>query len=509
MKKLIIVSSLLFPLMGMAADAVTPVYKTDMYALKISPNGKWIGSKTNYAGIYNVETGELQTYEGCYFGLGTTVANNGMAVGYSGEGGVIMKNGEILYPEAYEQYRGVDFNSVTPSATRVTGSIANPEKSETMSVPFVASIDSEGNIGEPILLPYPKEDFFQMAPQYVTAQCISNDGKTIVGLVTDWRGMFDYPIVYQEAEEGGWKYYLPSEALFNPTHIDIPESPWKIEPEYPEAANFMTGNRKTAYQEALAAGEDPDPKDYMSDEQYEEFVEAVEKYNEWYYSQEQKIREYVIIYDKILGTSPTFSPSELCINPSGETFMIHGGVINDENVMEGRIFEFSKDSLMREILAPDPLLFPTQILTDGTLLVTRPIQQVPNSYILMPGSTEFITLQEYLEPEYPEIAEWITEKMENGTGILVASDDMSVLAGGLIPDQLTDYPDNADFYYSSYILAGLASAGIESVISPENSGSYKVFNLQGLKVMETKEQSLLNTLPKGIYIINGKKAVIM
>ena len=37
---------------------------------------------------------------------------------------------------------------------------------------------------------------------------------------------------------------------------------------------------------------------------------------------------------------------------------------------------------------------------------------------------------------------------------------------------------------------------------------YKVYNPQGMKVLETKDASAVKALPHGIYIVNGKKIII-
>ena len=49
-------------------------------------------------------------------------------------------------------------------------------------------------------------------------------------------------------------------------------------------------------------------------------------------------------------------------------------------------------------------------------------------------------------------------------------------------------------------------AGIGSVISGNNF--YKVYNLEGTLVRSTEEAGTLQNLPKGIYIVNGKKIMI-
>ena len=51
-------------------------------------------------------------------------------------------------------------------------------------------------------------------------------------------------------------------------------------------------------------------------------------------------------------------------------------------------------------------------------------------------------------------------------------------------------------------------AGVENIFSDDSDGIYRVYNTQGVKVLETEEKSELNILPKGIYILNGKKIAI-
>ena len=47
-----------------------------------------------------------------------------------------------------------------------------------------------------------------------------------------------------------------------------------------------------------------------------------------------------------------------------------------------------------------------------------------------------------------------------------------------------------------------------SNVSVENNGTYDVYTVSGMHVMNTTDKSDLNSLPKGIYIVNGRKQVI-
>lgn len=516
MKKLIAVFilSILSPVIIMAQGNNEPVFVPGMFAIKISPNGKWVGSQAGYAAIYNTETNEMISYSGGYLGNGNTIADNGMAVGDGENGGCIMWDGEIIYPETFSDgYYSP--NAITRDATRIAGFMNNPEKNEVAYVPFVVDMSSTGEVPEPIALPYPKLDLFKAPPYMVSAQCISDDGKVIIGQVQDWRGMYTYPILYVENEAGEWSYILPSEQLFNPTHIELPQNPWLYKPEYPYPEDFMTGTKRDAYLEAYKAwstgmGSEPMVDEYMSEEQFQEYKEAVDEYNEWYYGEADKISEYVKIYDQVLATTPDFSLSETCIHPSGDYFMAHGGVIDEENKMLGKIFVFSKDGeILKEIQPENADLYPSQILSDGTLVATLPVAiGIPTTYLMLPEEEEFISIQDFLRPENSSFANWIDETIPYGTGHLVSSDNLSVMAGGLLPDNLASYTAGDNFRFSSYIMTNINTAAVETIDVSPTEGVYRVYNLQGLKLMETKNQEDIRSLEKGIYIINGKKVVL-
>ena len=57
-----------------------------------------------------------------------------------------------------------------------------------------------------------------------------------------------------------------------------------------------------------------------------------------------------------------------------------------------------------------------------------------------------------------------------------------------------------------YPISGLS--GVEEIaVSPDNN-LFTVYTLDGRMVMQTEDQGSLNSLPEGIYIVNGKKVLI-
>ena len=53
----------------------------------------------------------------------------------------------------------------------------------------------------------------------------------------------------------------------------------------------------------------------------------------------------------------------------------------------------------------------------------------------------------------------------------------------------------------------VGSAGVEMTTADKNE-VVRVYNLQGVKVMETMDASDVNNLGAGLYIVNGKKVLI-
>ena len=51
------------------------------------------------------------------------------------------------------------------------------------------------------------------------------------------------------------------------------------------------------------------------------------------------------------------------------------------------------------------------------------------------------------------------------------------------------------------------NSGVKDIVTESENGIFRVYNTQGISVLETEDASELNNLPKGIYIINGKKVM--
>lgn len=60
---------------------------------------------------------------------------------------------------------------------------------------------------------------------------------------------------------------------------------------------------------------------------------------------------------------------------------------------------------------------------------------------------------------------------------------------------------------STYLSVNLEVSGIDDVLE-DNPEVYTVYNLQGIKLMETKDATQVEQLPAGIYIVNGQKVAL-
>ena len=509
MKKIGLISlGLILSFSAFAEDMLWPEIINEAYCWKISPNGKWMMTgDDDLVSVVNLETFERFFYEGCRWGQGNCLSNTGINVGQNYGRPVLMYEGSFIHPESFKGVSSCSFNAVTPEVTRICGNMRYSQKN--ISGPFYCDIDSEGNFGEPKALPKPDLDFFGCQPQFINALSISEDGKNIVGFVQDWRGLYCYPIVYTEKENGEWEYSFPSEYLFNTNKVDIPENPFLNEPKYPEPINFMSPIEKAAYQDAmekfiLGIGEMPEPIDFMNEEEWETFKAAVEFYNEWYYGNEEKMNIYFRDYATILGGSIQFELNSVAIKPSGEEISCaYYEFLNDGESM-GLVKLSTIENHAEKFTTEIEGLFPTQFLPDRTLLGSVPLWYSPNTYISKEETGSMVNILEYLIETNSPLIPWMEEYIPNNTGMISINNDKNVFVGSILPGDCDKYMDitGGPYVAFSYVFK-TGESGIGTLAADSEGDSIVVYNLQGVKMGNS-----LEGLNPGIYIVNGKKVKI-
>lgn len=510
-----------------AQNGFDPVVIQDATARKISSDGKWVACYGTTIVEYNVETEEISEYPDCSLGIGNAVALDGTIVGTKDDASVFMRNGEIIFPEILQSYQITGINGITPDGSRIAGYVRNPVLNDnyegdpfddgvTVFLPFYADMTSNGEIEKINLLPYPKKDFLDKSPMYVTAEWISYDGKTILGKMTDSYGRFEDPVVYHENNNGDWSFITPTREFNNPDGIVLPEDPWLKGPAEPKVKDYMTAMSYQAYMQALEnalfGGPEPNPLSYMTEEMAEKYLEDCIIYENYYIEHKAELDAYEKAYRDILYTSTFFNDSAL--NPTGTTFATSGVLYDEEGTgAPSKIFIFNTENGdYRKFESQYSDLKINQVLSDGTVIAYTGLftYDVLEGYILLPGAKDFIHFSKYLSNTNPEYAQWLEDTFPKGEGIISASDDLSVVAGGVDVLHLADVESGmfGDSMILTYVLPKLKTSGVGAIELPNNDGTFKVYDFMGIKVLETKEKSEIYNLNKGLYIVNGKKIVL-
>lgn len=504
MKKIVSFGLLLLPFAINAQEISEPLIIPELYTWKLSPNGKWLsGGSREECNVYNMESHLLETYPGARYG---TITDNGvLATSVMGKPALLI-NGEAVVPESLEGASGGYIQCISTSGNRLSGNLNYPELG--INGLFVCDIDENGVVGAPKPLPRPSEDLFGCEPQFVNVLVISDDGSTITGFVQDWRGYYSYPIIFSLDTQGEWTYSLPTESLFNPNKYPIPENPWLDEPEYPLFTDFMTSLARIAYDEAIEnfyAGllpDYPDAKDFMTEEQWNAYYEAALTYNDWYYGHEEAFKAYDRDYDKIIFSSVNFDLNEVSINPDGSYIGCSYSEYRDELEITGVIKINTRTPEFQKFESDIFELYISQILSDGTILMTQPMMDTPGTCIILPEKNEITDIKDYFKEAHPDYLAWMNENLDN-IGSIYTNDDMSIFAGSVLAIDCEKVEQITGGYFSFTYVFSPGLAAVESIDS-EKSDRYIVFSIQGIKIMETDKIEDLKNLPKGIYIINGK-----
>lgn len=555
MKKFLLsFSVLLFGLSAVAQD-VTPMTVKNVLSLKISPNGKYAAGQDKLLNATQIDlsTGDILSYDMSSPGIGNWIANDGTMVGDQQDIAIIMKDGKST--RFVRDYWFSNAYGITPDGSRICGVINNPMTSETMFIPAYFDVDENGKVSEPRFLPYPKLDFFGLAPQFITAVYISDDGKTILGQVLEWSGDKLYPIVFKQDDNNEWTYSLPSEPLFNPNHLEIPERP--MDDFYvPDVYDFMSPEEWEdyvyAYQIYVENNYDPllepDYRDFMTEEEYTAYEAAVEKMWEDNKKYNEALKEFYIKWNEIIDSSVFFSQNAMALSPDGNSFVAAAAYedpINEyyaEDITVPYIFDL-KNNEIKKIETPYNKMIPTQIMNDGTVIssnmkvnVYSYYQVPPVSFIMLAGSDEFIPIQDYIERVAPVYLPWMEKELvhlvniytDPNTGQVYESDELMITGQAAVSEDFSvlvsgvySYYFSNDSMYLTYIMDLSENAGIEN-ISQDNSlrilnngdiivngyfRNIEIYTLEGLRVFSTtninSDYGIHTGLTPGLYVLNA------
>lgn len=485
---------------GFNAEAKAPQFMGGLAIQQISPNGKWAASEVyGTVTVINTETGVQEEFIGdevssfYTLGLGNCVSDNGLVcVSRTMDGDGAYWEGEwktIPYGEA----KSANAHGITPDGSRICGNLGLSEMTMddvTMVVPAIWDRQSDGSYGNYTVLPHPSLDLFGRAPQYITALCISDDGKTIVGQIVDCRGFYTYPIIYKQNAGGEWSYSLPAEALFNPTHIEIPETPGEA-PVSPEPTSYMSEDKLAEYQAAYQEYQQtwdpdkwPDPLDYMTEEQKAAYNAAKDEYDTAYAEWSTQFDNWNNAYWEAVGASPTFEFNQVALSPDGSKFAMTVTTEEDDPmawmpVTVNHVWVLNSDG--EEILKYEgqKLSVKSWVGDYVTAVETDEMTQAFNGYLLKDGVAT--SLYDFLCSKGDAIKEWVDLNMSHevetydyendqlvtttvkATGLPIASRDWKVVSSWTYPSWESEYMTECYFFDFR------EDAGVESVAADKKA----------------------------------------
>ena len=525
----------------------------------ISANGQYVISSV-YSNLTVIDLKNNKTYmhlpdedAGIMYscGIGNNISDDGVVLASPSQDiAAYWEKGEFHYvsvPENVKSNNGL--NGITPDGSRIVGIVGTAGTSDDriMAIPAYWDRNANGEYGEYHILPYPTTDFLGAAPQYVTATYVSNDGKTILGQVTESSGTYAYPILYTQDANGDWKYSFPLEEYYAVDLSTCPELPGEA-PTAPEKKDFMSPDKRAEYEEAydayaadnFNAALYPDPEEYLTDEQLAEYNAAYAEYKvafeEWY----EKYDEWYMWTWDITENCPIFEYNEFTLSPDGKTV----GANNVDYESTTMYTPWTIDITTGKVTKHDSYsgdFSIAQIIDANTFLGFNDLYSTPSTaYIVQNGVRT--PLDEYLAATSPDMATWVEENLmhntdywdwendeyyENAklafTGIPRASADMKTFAFWTAinwnEDENVD-PENKALYCYGYVVnLNEEESGISSVTVAEkeeitfdangnlnlgdNIQSAQVYDLSGRLVLNNGQ--LANHLSSGVYIVRAQR----
>ena len=231
----------------------------------ISDNGQFISASNINVGVTIINRYTGQQYDFSDPTMATVyscwgISNNGIAVGSNGYCACYWKDGkEIELPQPAEgdaahNDMGNAF-SVSANGKYIIGGVSTGtgySADNLMMEPVIWTLQADGTYTYEVL-PYDKTDFSGRAPQYISAQCITEDGKFVVVQVRDYSGDVMYPIFYTKQDDGTWTRKTFGAGLFwdEEKIAALPEMPVDPSKEIPNPVTYFTKQDTIDYNKAV------------------------------------------------------------------------------------------------------------------------------------------------------------------------------------------------------------------------------------------------------------------
>lgn len=541
-------------MLAMQASAqVTEKYEEVGFS-KMSPDGKWLVE--NLQGAMNILDRNTGTKYSCqdadglvlYMpGLGNCVTNEGAVAGTGGDYAAVWKDGEWTnLPQ--DSGIGTSFNAanaITPDGHRIVGILGRDGSSlqgnnAMMAFPVVWTKNAKGEY-ECKKLPCPETDFAGLAPQYITAMYISDDGKTVVGHLRDFTGFYVMPIVYTEGADGEWSYkVIGQKNVYKEDLIDqLPPMP--TSPTMPDPAKYMTADDVEKYNAAVEEynekvdlffqgvideyPEYPLYENYMSDEtQKAAYLAAVAQYQKDQQQFNEDYTAYVAKRDEIV-TNMSFAQNVAFLSSDGRYL---GVVLEDRSTSDAwggasdkyvGYFDLAEDK-PEFVKVTDGGDYTLTGMTDTRdMFVASPAMENTRSTFVVKAGAGNATLQlpDYIATSSAQAAQWVKDNNTYDVDIYGLDDDYNYIVidtkkDSLITGTVTCNADGSVMlsYYTdnfsdpettkklSYIVDLKSTVGISSAALPGTRKGTQV-SVEGRTVKAANADTQLQ-----VYDMNGR-----
>lgn len=519
----------------------------DVQLKKVSPDGRYAVSDADegIVQVIDIATGTTlltvgDGYPYFFLGYGNPISETGIMVGqYGGEdfdGAVYVDiaKGDIVRLPGMDDWGGDQAMGITPDGSVICGYVTNPEAEEGKTVfkqPVVWRRVADGSYGAYEALPVP-DDWTGRVPYMIEAHWISDDGRTVLGRMTDAYSMVasgeavGWPVLYTMNESDEWECRLVGGDLINPDNVEFPTYPSEIMDE-PRAKDFMA---EEAYQSYLSAYNDyqegladmPLPKDYMTEEEYEEYSAAMGAYE----ANKAQLLAFDEAYKKATEGIPMFYYL-MALSPDGKTASLFDGYLDAGTGMNfGKSYVFDVVGDTYGCITEPGNFQVTQLFDDGTLLGYAEVGPATCSgYIRLPGDDSLTALHDWVDAGAPDTSLWMEDNMthsvlvlgETGfdvmetmvTGAPYASRDLAAMVTRAVNTWETSGPDM--FRPLSYVLDLRAYNGIGELqndggAAGESGMKADIYAIDGRLVASDVSPAFVRTLANGIYVVRSGDA---
>lgn len=463
----------------------------------VTPDGRYLLSSYKGVIIYDRQTDKTYRYGIEYnAGLGNEMSDDGIVVATTEQDTqpCYWKDGQ-WYLLKHTIGNNVTFamaNGITNDASRIVGTMdCRPltKKAWPMVSPVLWTWDESKKDYTFEMLPHPDKDITGCSPQQVSATYISKDGKTILGQVTDYRGLLEYQIIYRQAEDGTWSYETSGQDLMLVKDAVWP--PYPSRPVKPQAADYLTDEEVEAFNKANRAYLDsleivdltginprmPFYEEFIK-ERKDEYDAAMKQYNA---DNEKYVKDLYAFFDAYEAnvTRNRFEFNTHRLSENGQYYICNYVYPDPDNQSSDKIVMFT--SPIRYNLqnpgeyrvTPGQSLGVFSICNDGSMTAATPKDHGTvdsrTSYVISPeGEQE--EFKDWIKRRSPEADEWLQQNMtyeqtdgEKQTlyGTVRLNADASKILSYIIEP-------GSSSYTSYYIDLNATSEGIDENVSNDN-----------------------------------------